>query len=120
MTPKPSRSIQTLEDLLLLLRIYRAQERYKEAFAVVEAVQGGVVLESVRSAWELARQYIGLAELTEQWAKQHSFCYDILKGALDVAINPLQHSKFPWGILGDDWIAWQGLLTANKHIGTEQ
>ena len=118
---KPTRAINTLEDLLLLVRIYRAQARYSEAVAIVRNSRTGIESPLGRNSWELIRQLIELLELSHQWEVLWRLCQQLLVDARDDSTERRFHSAhYPFSKLGDDWKVWQALVTASSNIETQE
>ncbi|CAD6577882.1 MAG: hypothetical protein ASARMPREDX12_008547 [Alectoria sarmentosa] len=118
---KPTRAINTLEDLLLLVRVYRAQGKYSEAAAIVRDSRTGIESPLGRNSWELVRQLIELLELSHQWLRLWQLCQQLLVDARDNFIERKSHlTHYPFGKLGDDWKVWQALITASSNIGTQE
>ena len=118
---KPVRSISNLEDLLLLIRVYRAQERFSEAAVIARNSRTGLESPVGRNSWEIARQLIELLELSHQWTDLWHFCQQLLVDARDYSLDGRFHLiHFPFGKLGDDWKVWQALIHANSNIGTQE
>ena len=118
---KPTRAINTLDDLLLLIRIYRVQGRYSEAAAIVRDSRTGMESPLGRNSWDLARQLIELLELSHQWTDLWQLCQQLLVDARDNSTERKSHlTHYPFGKLGDDWKVWQALITASRNIGTQE
>ena len=118
---KPARAINTLEDLLLLIRVYRAQGRSSEAAAIARDSRTGMESPLGRNSWELVRQLIELLELSRQWIELWQLCQQLLVDARDNLLDRRFHlTHFAFGKLGDDWKVWQALITANSNIGTQE
>ena len=118
---KPTRAINTLEDLLLLVRVYRAQGKYSEAAAIVRDSRTGIESPLGKNSWELVRQLIELLELSHQWLSLWQLCQQLLVDARDNFIERKSHlTHYPFGKLGDDWKVWQALITASSNIGTQE
>ena len=116
---KPTRAINKLDDLLLLVRVYRTQGKYSEAAAIIRDSRTGMESSLGRNSWELVRQLIDLLELSHQWLELWQLCQQLLVDARDQSVErPLTH--FPFGRLGDDWRVWQALITATSKIGTQE
>ena len=118
---KPTRAINTLEDLLLLVRIYRAQGRYSEAITIVRSSRTGIESSLGRNSWELIRQLIELLELSHQWEVLWKLCQQLLIDARDDSTErQFRLAHYPFGKLGDDWKVWQALVAASSNIGTQE
>ena len=116
-----TRAINALEDLLLLVRVYRAQGRYSEAAAIVRDSRTGMESPPGRNSWELVRQLIELLELSHQWAELWQICQQLLVDARDEFSERRFHLKhYLFGKFGDDWKVWQALITASTNIGTQE
>ena len=117
---KPARAISTLEDLLLLIRVYRAQGRYSEAVVIAKDSRSGLESPIGRNSWELARQLMDLLELSHQWTELWQLCQQLLVDARDNSLNGrFNLIHFPFGKLGDDWRVWQAFITASNSLGTQ-
>lgn len=113
-----TRAISTLEDLLLLIRVYRAQEKYSEAAALAKDSHVGIESPLGRNSWELVRQLIEMLELSHLWIESWQFCQQLLVDARDSSHERrFQMTHYSFGGLGDDWKVWQALITANSRIG---
>ena len=119
---RPIRAINTLEDLLLLLRVYRAQEKYSEAAAILTDPRIGVGSPLGGNSWELIRQLIELFELSHRWGDVFQLCQQLLIDARDEYLgNPrFSLTHYTYGKLGDDWKVWQALIAASSNIGSQQ
>ena len=118
---KPTRAINKLEDLLLLIRVYRAQGKYSEAAAIVRGSRMGMESPLGRNSWELVRHLIELLEMSDQWVDSWQLCQQLLVDARDESTERRSHlTHYPFGKLGDDWKVWQALITASSNIGTEE
>lgn len=114
-----NRAINELEDLHLLVRVYRAQGKYSEAAAIVRDSRTGMDSSLGRNSWELVRQLIDLLELSHQWLELWQLCQQLLVDARDQSVERrLKH--YPFGKLGDDWKVWQAIITATSKIGTKE
>ena len=118
---KSTRAINTLDDLLLLIRVYRAQGKYSEAAAVVRDSRTGMESPLGRNSWELIRQLIELLELSHQGVELWQLCQQLLVDARNESIERQSHlTHFPFGKLGDDWKVWQAFITVSSNIGTQE
>ena len=118
---KSARAINNVEDLLLLVRIYRSQGRYPDAIAIIRNSRFGMESPIGRNSWELIRQLIELLELNHQWDISWKLCQHLLIDAReDYTGRQLHPSRYPFGKFGDDWKVWQALVTATSNIGTQE
>ena len=118
--PSPARALKTEQDLLLLVEVYTAQLKYSEALAVLEDPRTGFSSHLTRSKWDIARQMIGLYELSENWKGQWDMCSAILVNARPDIFDKMtdESAIFDFGQLGDDWRVWEGLVTACEKLNT--
>ena len=118
---KSTRAMNNLEDLLLLVRVYRAQGKYSEAAAIIRDSRTGMESSHGRNSWELVRQLIELLELSHQWLELWQLCQQLLVDARDKFIERRSHLRhYPFGELGDDWKVWQALITASSNSGSQE
>ena len=117
----PSKSawaIATSEDLSLLVRIYREQGRYEEAFQFLDSLMNSS-FNPGKENWEHSRQFIELALSTQRWKALCEFCLAVLQDARRALLEPSKASS-RWGKLGDDWKAWEGLVEASTETGSPE
>lgn len=115
------RALNSLEDIFLLLKVYRSQERYAEALEVLDDPLTGITSRLSNNSWELVRQKIELYELCHLWNEEWQFCAEILKDAHpDYLQNKYRYPYHPFGKFGDDWKVWVGLLSATDMINTSE
>ena len=103
-----------MQDLLLLLRIYRAQGKFTDASNVLLNFRK-FDFQGIEKEWEVARQMIELFELTQSWPDLYAFCQTILEDARTAVLDPSNY-RGPWGKLADDWKVWDGFVTASSKI----
>ena len=117
---KTARTISTLEDLLLLIRVYRAQGRFSEAAVIARESRSGLESPVGRNSWELARQLIELLELSHQWTELWQLCQQLLVDARNNSLDGRFHLiHLSFGKLGDDWRVWQALIKASNGLGSQ-
>lgn len=104
------RQIQTFEDRYLLLRVYRAQGKYKEAIDMLENHRIGMGSVSGGCRWELAGQYMDLLEKQENWIQLHTVCRHILAESRETSHADPQYD---FAELGNDWKTWQMFIQAS-------
>jgi len=110
-----------LEDLLLLLRVYRSQGKAKEALEILDDDRMGINSRVGNKAWELVRQKIDFLEQSEQWEGLWRYCHALLEDARpDVVRDHAKPAHFAFGKVGDDWKVWSALITAASQIGEEE
>ena len=115
------RTIQTLEELLLLLRVYRSQEKYEEAIAVLDSSRTGIASPVGNHSWELVRQKLEIYEKCNRWKDLWQFCHELLMDALPSKKRDVEGQPFhTFNKFGDDWKVWVGLVTAAIKIGTRE
>lgn len=116
-----TRAINTLQDLLLLVRVYRAQGKHSEAAAIVRDSRTGMESPLGRNSWELVRQRIDLLGLSHQWTELWQLCQQLLIDARAQSTERQFHlTHYPFGKLGDDWKVWQALITSSTNIDTQE
>ena len=117
---KPARAISTLDDLLLLIRVYLVQGRFSDAAVIARDSRSGLESPVGRNSWELIRQLMDLLELSNQWTELWQLCQQLLVDARDNSLDGRFHLiHFTFGRLGDDWRVWQALITASNSLGTQ-
>ena len=103
-----------MQDLLFLLRIYRAQGKYEEAAKIIQTFRK-FDFEPLQNEWEVPRQMIELFELSQNWAELYRFCRIILEDARAAILEPSTYVG-PWGTLADDWKVWDGFVKASGKL----
>ncbi|MCJ1464356.1 hypothetical protein MMC07_002969 [Pseudocyphellaria aurata] len=115
------RALDSVEDILLLLKVYRSQEKFAEALKVLDDPLTGITSRLGSNSWELVRQKIELYELCNLWSEEWRFCADLLNDAHPNNLQDMSRSpNYPFGKFGDDWKVWVGLLSAMKMIDTNE
>ena len=115
------RALQCTGDVQLLVAIYRSQGRYAEAIAVLDDPRIGLGSRICGRSWDLVREKIELYALCELWENLWAFCRDILVDARADSLHDAEYSpRFGYGVFGDDWKAWSGLMTASARIATTE
>ena len=113
--------LENLEDLLLLLRVYRSQGKFLAALNVLDDDHAGIFSRIGNKAWQLVRHKIELLELNGQWQELWQFCKMVLSGSHPKAL--LQRStstNSAFGKMGDDWAIWSRLVIATNQICTDE
>ena len=109
-----------MEDLLFLLRIYRSQNKFREALAILDDSRIGIDSSIGNKQWVLVRQKIELLELDCQWETLWDYCHALLDDACtEIRQDKSKLQRFVFGKVGDDWKVWTGLVIATSHIGTQ-
>lgn len=108
------RAIKSEQELLLLLEVYTAQQKYSEALTILEDSKMGFSSNLSENKWNIARHMIGLYELSGNWKAQWNICSAILVNARPDIFDKMNDdsTKYDFGELGDDWRVWDGLVTA--------
>ena len=120
-TPSTGLTLETLEDLLLLLRVYRSQGKAKEALEILDDDRVGINSRIGNKAWELVRQKIDLLGESGQYQEQWLYCHALLEDARPDHIRDTSiPASFTFGKIGDDWKVWCGLIVAARQIDTEE
>ena len=107
-----SRAVETLEDLLLVVRVYRSQDKFQEALKVLHDPKIGFLSGVARRNWEVIRQMIELYPLCRKWDELLSLCQGILSHVYPTAFDIEDDPDLDFGQLGDDWVVWDGLVVA--------
>ena len=107
------RVLESEEDLLLLLRIYKDQGKYREGLNILDDTQKGFASPIGKCSWDLAMQMIELHGLCENWEFQYHICHEILQESRPSMFNcETSGSKLAFGNRGDDWKVWITLVAA--------
>ena len=115
------RALNTLEDLFLLLKIFRSQGRYVEALKILDDPRTGINSRLGQNSWEVVRHKIDLYELCHRWDEEWKFCRELLEDAHPDNVQSASRSPYHhFGTFGDDWIVWVGLLSATAMISTAE
>lgn len=113
--------MECLEDLLLLLKVYRLHGKAKEALDILDDDRIGINSPIGNKAWELVRHKIDLLEESGQYEKQWRFCHALLDDARPDEEQEEPRPKYlNFGRIGDDWKVWTGLIEAAIQIDTEE
>ena len=120
-TLSPGRILQTLEDLFLLVKVYRSQNKYEEALAVLDDSRTGIHSRVGRKSWELVRTKIELYETCKFWKDEWQFCWELLEDARPDNLQDVSRTPYSsFGKIGDDWKVWAGLVNATYELGTQE
>ena len=115
------RVLANLEELLLLLRVYRSQGKLEEALKILDDGHTGISSSLGNRDWQLVRQKIELLELSGQWQQMWCFCSKLLDDSYpEKLLGNSTAPNFVFGSVGDDWAVWTGLITATNRICTEE
>ncbi|KAI9809860.1 MAG: hypothetical protein M1825_000293 [Sarcosagium campestre] len=114
----PGRSVQTPQELQLLIAIYRKQGHLLECLRILDSSNLGISSRVAKGDWSLVRAKLDILEELNLWHEEWKFCKGLIKDAQST--SPIEHGE---GIQqavhtqGDDWRVWQGLIKANREIG---
>ncbi|TKA64720.1 hypothetical protein B0A49_07987 [Cryomyces minteri] len=119
--PKATKSdmfIHSMEELRLLIRIYRKQDRCKELLAILESPHIGITSNIARHGWEFVQTKLQLLEEEEMWTELLDSCRTLLQEG-DTRIErhkvgdvlPLHHE-------GDDWAVWKRLVLSTTKLNS--
>ena len=113
--PDPGKQISSPQDLYLLLRIYRAQNKYEEAIAICKDSRFCLDVHTGTSKWEVCEQYIEFLAMQGRWEELHAICGQMLINSLQAESTgtSIIH-EFNLGILGNNWNVWRMMLRANS------
>ena len=116
------RSVQTPQELQLLLSIYRRQGYSEEALRILDSPNLGISSNAAKGDWNFVRIKLDLLAERAQW--QH--LWDFSTSLLDKARQPPQELDNGWDgpkmvdFHGDDWRVWQCLIQACTRINTAE
>jgi len=115
----PPRAIQTLEELLLLLAIYKHQGYVREALAILDSPSLGILSTVGKSNWSLVREKLDLLEEAGMWQEEWEYCRTLLQNA-HPRNNKDNTEPNPDALAsqGDDWRLWTGLVVSSQKIAT--
>lgn len=115
----PPRAIQTLEELLLLLAIYKHQGYVREALAVLDSSNLGILSTVGKSNWSLVREKLDLLEEAGMWQEEWDYCRTLLENAQPRnKKDGTEHNLDALASQGDDWRLWTGLIVSSQEIAT--
>ncbi|KAK5020415.1 hypothetical protein LTR60_000540, partial [Cryomyces antarcticus] len=116
--PKPDMFIRSMEELRLLIRIYRKQDRRKELLAILESPHIGIASDVARHGWEFVQTKLELLEEGEMWAELLESCRTLLQEG-DTRLE--QHrvgDLLPLHPEGDDWAVWKRLVLSTTKLNS--
>ena len=116
-TTAHGRHIQTMEDRYLLVRVFRDQGRYAEIAQILSDQSLGIPSVFGGYRWELAKRYMEVLKMQENWEGLYTMCRLVLENARD-----RRHTDqlYDFGELGDDWQTWQMFIEASNKFDTEK
>lgn len=113
-----SRVIQNTEELILLLKIFRSQNKNEEALTVINNPRIGLGSPIGGNSWELVRQKLELYEICGRWDEEWQFCQQLLENSHPRNTQELKAPYHQLKAYGDDWKVWIGLVTAAFNTST--
>lgn len=117
----PGRTLQALEDLFLLLKVYQSQNKNEEALAVLDDSRTGVHSRIGKNSWELVRTKIELYEILNLWNDEWQFCWELLQDARPDYLQDVSRTPYSsFGKVGDDWKVWAGLVDATGKLRSQE
>ncbi len=115
------RTLHTLEELFFLLKVYRSQNKYEEALAILDDPRTGIHSRVGKNSWELVRTKIELYETCNLWKDEWQFCWELLEDARPDYLQDVGRTSYSvFGKVGDDWKVWAGLVDATFRLGTQE
>ena len=116
-TSDPSKEIQSVDDLKLLLKIYRAQHKYHEAINICEDPRFGLEVQHGTNKWDVFMQYMELLAIAGRWNELYWMCRWALQEFLSGLLpnEAATYAKLNLGIFGNNWKIWQMLLRASNN-----
>ena len=119
--PKTGVAIASLEELLLLLTVYRQQGKYREAVDILNDDRIGINSQIGNNAWELVRLKIEFLDSSGQYEEEWRYCRALLDDARPETVQEKAKThQVTFGSMGDDWKVWSGFISAAFQIGTEE
>lgn len=112
------RAIQTLEELLLLSAIYKHQGFVREALAILDSPNLGILSTVGKSNWSLVREKLDLLEEAGMWQEEWDCCRTMLERANPNNRDTAEPQRDALASLGDDWRLWTGLIISSQKIAT--
>ena len=110
------RSIQTPQEIYLLLSIYDKQSRHSESLEILDSRGLGITSAVAKGEWGFVRAKLDLLERTNQWQKVWSLCEELLSYGITVPEDEGEAESTPGGGNEGDWRVWQGLIRAHVQI----
>ncbi|KAI9670370.1 MAG: hypothetical protein M1817_004413 [Caeruleum heppii] len=113
----PGRSVQTPQELQLLLSIFQRQRRCSEALGILGSANLGTDSAIAKGNWEVIRRKLDLFEENDLWHEEWSMCQGLLEKARPQHSGDRKNADtIQKETKGDDWRVWKGLLSACQHI----
>ena len=114
-----SKEIQSMDDLNLLLKIYRAQHKYNEAIAICEDPRFGLQVHTGSNKWDVFMHSVELLAIVGRWDDVYWYCrwalHESLSGVQDEPATSNSADRLNLGIFGNNWKVWQMLLRASNN-----
>lgn len=102
--------MQTAEELILLLRIFQAQNRDEEILKILSSDNLGLNSRLVQNDWPFVREKLLAIERAEKWEDGVQFANDLLNMPdEDTAASKLLQER-------DDWGVWNLLLVSSQKL----
>ncbi|KAI9791920.1 MAG: hypothetical protein M1833_001302 [Piccolia ochrophora] len=117
----PGRTVQTPQELQMLVSIYRAQGHTKELVTLLQSSNLGTSSRVAKGDWSLIRSQLDILEVEGLWQDEWDICKRMLDGTEygprdEMRLDDDQRSN----VNGDDWRVWQGLVRSSGKINTEK
>lgn len=107
------RAIQSVEELILLIRIYESQGRYEEIVTLLDSDAVGIGSRLVQNDWNLVHTKLDCLGKGGMWTEGLRFAKSLLKVPDDPAAQKAAQEL-------DDWAAWNLLVVATENIDTAE
>ncbi|KAI9848708.1 MAG: hypothetical protein M1837_006795 [Sclerophora amabilis] len=117
----PGRSIQTPQELSLLIEIYCRQSYHAEALAILNSPNLGIKSAVAKGDWSFVLVKLDIMETLELWTEQWDYCKELLDAAsVDIGRDANQEDVLQPHEQGDDWRVWMALISASRRINTAE
>ncbi|KAI9851121.1 MAG: hypothetical protein M1838_004456 [Thelocarpon superellum] len=115
---RPGRSIQTPQELHLLLLIYRRHGYVAEAMQILQSAHIGTHSSVAKGDWSFVRIHLDLLEEAGRWSDLWHACLALLRKAQEDPPTPddVTHEPPSSPAYGDDWRVWKGLVVACTRL----
>ncbi|KAI9757114.1 MAG: hypothetical protein M4579_003592 [Chaenotheca gracillima] len=111
----PGRSIQTPQELHLLLLVYLDKEKETEALKILSSANIGIGSPIAKGDWDFVRIKLDILQTLEKWDETWNFCKTLLEASsASPAKEPKEDEPRPKTVPGDDWNVWMSLISASR------
>lgn len=101
------------------MAVYKHQGYVKEALAILDSTNLGILSTVGKSNWSLVREKLDLLEAAGMWQEEWDYCRTLLENARpQTDADTTKPHHYALASQGDDWRLWTGLIFSSKKIGT--